>query len=53
LATPIWGDWFLRAFARGGLNTFEEIAVAPATLAVRILDEQGQVLATHPVDVEG
>jgi alkaline phosphatase D len=39
-------------FAQGGLFTFGEVAIEPARLVVRILDEHGGVLFTHAVAPE-
>jgi alkaline phosphatase D len=39
-------------FARGGLYNFGEVAIDPARLVVRIMDEQGSVLFTHTLAPE-
>jgi alkaline phosphatase D len=36
-------------FARGGLFNFGEVTIEPAQLTVRVLDEDGAVLFTHPI----
>jgi alkaline phosphatase D len=39
-------------FARGGVNSYGEITIEPAQLTVRLLDEDGAVLATHAIKPE-
>jgi alkaline phosphatase D len=39
-------------FAQGGLANFGEVAVDPARLVVRLMDEQGSVLFTHTITPE-
>jgi alkaline phosphatase D len=39
-------------FARGGVNSYGEITIVPAQLTVRLLDEDGFLLATHAIKPE-